>query len=405
VVGDGRRSIRALAEEINRDPNRSKVNPSSSLAPLPLEALTEAYLARTGRTLESVPAEGEIVFLRATANISTGGTAIDRTDEIHPVNRALCELAAGAVGLDVAGLDVLTPDISVPFRENGAVIIEVNASPGIRMHTHPDNGIPRDVPGAILDMIYPPGAETTIPVIAVTGSTGRTAATHLIAHLFRHAGRAVGSASARGVFFRELQLLDGDQATPFGANVVLSHPDAEVAVLETGHAAIVGTGLGFDQCDVGVVLDVHESDVGTAGVETIEQLADVKAVVPAVVMPSGHAVLNADDPRVLTMRTRTPGQVALFTARPLGENTVVTAHVANGGLVALVEQHAAGDRIVVRHRETHLPIVALRELPVLGDNGTLPSVLAAVLVAHAQGMAPELIRAALVAWVPDPIAS
>src|SRR5439155_24222620 len=165
------------------------------------------YLARGGRTLDTVPDDGAIVFLRATANISTGGTAVDRTDEIHPRNRALCELAAGAVGLDVAGLDVLTPDIAVPFDENGAVVIEVNASPGIRMHTDPDVGVPRDVPGAILDMLFPAGAPTTIPVLAVTGTNGKTTTTRLLAHLFRTTGKRVGFTTTDGVYYQQHLLL------------------------------------------------------------------------------------------------------------------------------------------------------------------------------------------------------
>jgi cyanophycin synthetase len=404
VVGDGRRDIRELAQEINRDPNRSKTDPSSSLAPLPLDERTAAFLARTGRTLESVPAAGEVVNLRATANISTGGTAIDRTDEMHPVNRALCELAAGAVGLDVAGLDVLTPDISVPFSENGAVVIEVNASPGIRMHTHPDNGLPRDVPGAILDMLYPPGAPTTIPVIAVTGTNGKTTTTRLIAWLFRQAGKAVGYTTTDGVYFQEHQLLEGDLTGPFAANIILSHPEVEVAVLETARGGILRSGLGYDECDVGVVLNVTADHLGLRGIHTVEQLADVKAVIPAVVKPGGFTVLNADDPLVLAMRERTPGTVVLLTTRPMGENAHVEEHLARGGIAALIEEELGGEWLVIRDGARRAVLAPVRDVPLTFGGAArfqLANILAAAAVAWTQGMPVETIRAGLLGFIPS----
>jgi cyanophycin synthetase len=404
VVGDGVRTIRALAEEINLDPNRSKTNPSCSLAPLPLETHTERFLARGGRTLDSVPAAGECVFLRATANISTGGTAIDRTDEIHPVNRALCELAAGAVGLDIAGLDVLTPDISVPFQQNGAVVIEVNASPGIRMHTHPDNGIPRDVPGAIMDMLYPPGAPTTIPVIAVTGTNGKTTTTRLIAHLFRRAGRAVGYTTTDGVYFQELQLLEGDLTGPFAANIVLSHPDVEVAVLETARGGILKSGLGYDACDVAVVLNVSADHLGLRGIETVEQLAAVKAVVPGVAKPDGYAVLNADDPLVYAMRDATPGTVVLFTTRPAGASPHADAHLARGGTVARIEQEDGEEQLVIHHAGQRTRVASVRDVPLTFQGAArfqLENILAAIAAAHVQGMPVERIREGLCSFTPS----
>ena len=404
VVGDGHRTIRELGEEINLDPNRSKTNPNSSLAPLPLEELTSNFLARAGLTLDSVPAKGQTVFLRATANISTGGTAIDRTDEIHPGNRALCELAAGAVGLDIAGLDVLTPDISVPFRENGAVVIEVNASPGIRMHTHPDNGIPRDVPGAILDMLYPPGAPTTIPVFAITGTNGKTTTTRLTAHLFRHSGKKVGYTTTDGVYFQEHLLLEGDLTGPFAANIVLSHPEVEVAVLETARGGILRSGLGYDQCDVGVVLNVTADHLGLRDIETVDQLADVKAVVAGVVKPGGHTVLNADDPRTYAMRTRTPGTVVLFTTKPLGERHEVEGHLAGGGILGCVEREGDDELFVIREGAQRTVVAPVRDVPLTYGGAArfqLENILAAALVAYVQKMPVDRIRAGLLDFVPS----
>jgi cyanophycin synthetase len=407
VVGDGHRSIRALAEAVNRDPNRSKTDPTSSLAPLPLDERTEAFLARTGRTFETVPGDGELVQLRATANISTGGTAVDRTDEMHPGNRALCELAAGACGLDVAGIDVLTPDISVPFRENGAVIIEVNASPGIRMHTHPDAGVPRDAPGAILDMLYPPGAPTTIPVVAVTGTNGKTTTTRLIAHLFRAAGKRVGFTTTDGVYFQEHLLLEGDLTGPFAADMVLSHRDVDVAVLETARGGILRAGLGFEACDVGVVLNVTADHLGLGGIDTVEQLAEVKALIPAVVEPTGHAVLNADDPLVLGMRGRTRGTVVLFTTGAAGGNADVAEHLARGGIAACVEGAQDGEhgaQLVICDGGCRVALASVGEVPLTFGGAArfqLENVLAAAAAAYVRGVPAERIRAGLLDFVPS----
>ncbi|HUQ84397.1 MAG TPA: cyanophycin synthetase [Gemmatimonadaceae bacterium] len=404
VVGDGRRTIRELAVEINRDPRRSKTDPNSPLSLLPLDERTAAFLARSDRTLETVPNDGEVVSLRATANISTGGTAVDRTDEMHPRNRTLCELAAGAVGLDVAGLDVLTPDISVPFDENGAVIIEVNASPGIRMHTHPDNGIARDVPGAILDMLYPPGSPTTVPVIAVTGTNGKTTTTRLIAHLFRAAGKRVGFTTTDGVYYEDHLLLEGDLTGPFAANIILSHRDVEVAVLETARGGILRAGLGFETCDVGVVLNTTADHLGLGGIDTVEQLAQVKGIIAAVVKPTGHAVLNADDPLVLAMRDKTPGAVVLTTMSTVDPNTPAGEHLARGGMVACVEPNDGDEQIVILEGTRRVVLATTREVPLTFGGSArfqIENILAASAAAYVQGVPVDRIREGLLSFLPS----
>ena len=404
VVGDGSRSIRALAEEVNRDPRRDLLNPTASLVPLPLDEMTERFLARRGYTLETVPPAGETVWLRGTANISTGGTSVDRTDEIHSRNRTLCELAAGAVGLDVAGMDVLTPDISVPFDENGAAVIEVNASPGIKMHTHPDVGRPRDVPGAILDMIYPPGADATIPVVAVTGTNGKTTTSRLIAHLLGRRGGHVGYTTTDGVYLDGDLLMEGDLTGPFAAGIILSHPRVEAAVLETARGGILRSGLGFDACDVGVVLNVASDHLGMRGIHTVEQLAEVKAVIARSVRPGGHTVLNADHPLVYPMRDVTRGEVVLFSVAGERGNPRVAAHLAAGGLAAVVEEEDGREWLALRRGKERAAVAAVSEVPLAVGGAArfqLENLLAATAAAHALGMAPGEIRDGLLAFVPS----
>ncbi len=400
VIGDGVHTIRQLVDVANRDPRRG-VGHTKILTRLPLDDQTIVFLAKHGRTPESVPAEGAEVFLRPTANLSTGGTSIDRTDEMHPDNVTACEMAAAAVGLDIAGIDVMTPDISTPFRENGAVIIEVNAGPGIRMHTHPTEGTPRAVGAPIVDMLYPPGSEVDIPIIAVTGTNGKTTTTRLIAHLFRNTGKTVGFTTTDGVYLQNRLVMEGDMTGPFSANIILTNPTVEVAVLETARGGILRAGLGFDECDVGVVLNVTADHLGLRGIHTLEQLAEVKGVVAAVVKRHGHAVLNADDPLVYRMRERTSGDTVLFSSREFGDNELVEDHVARGGIAAVVEQGS----FVIRRGKLRIPIAAEHDVPLsLGGAAQFQrdNVLAAIAAAYVQGMRYDDIRAGLLSFFPSP---
>jgi len=400
VVGDGRSTVRQLVELANQDPRRG-VGHSKILTQLPDDKQTDEFLAKRGLSLDGVPPAGEPVFLRATANLSTGGTSIDRTDEMHPDNVTACEMAAGAVGLDIAGIDVLTPDISVPFRENGAVIIEVNAAPGVRMHTHPAEGKPRNVGAPIIDMLYEPGSETTIPVVAVTGTNGKTTTVRLIAHLFRSTEANVGFTTTDGVYLGNRLVIEGDMTGPFSANIVLSNPTVDVAVLETARGGILRAGLGFDEADVGVVLNVSADHLGLRGINTIEQLADVKSVIPAVVKREGHAVLNADDPLVYAMRERCAGDIVLFSVLPDGENEAMEEHLAQGGIAARIE----GDTFVIRRGRLRIPIAAVRDVPLmLGGAASFQrgNVLAAIASAYVLGMRYDDIRAGLLSFFPSP---
>ncbi|HEX6313889.1 MAG TPA: cyanophycin synthetase, partial [Gemmatimonadaceae bacterium] len=399
VTGNGEGTIAELIEEANRDPRRG-VGHRRTLTMLPSDERTVETLARQGFTLDTVLAPEQVAYLRETANLSTGGTSIDRTDEVHVENIVACEMAAGAIGLDVAGIDVLTPDISVPFRENRGVILEVNAAPGTRMHTHPTIGAPRNVAASILDMLYPPGSVSTIPIIAVTGTNGKTTTVRLIAHLFRNTGHRVGFTTSDGVYIQNRRVLEGDTTGPFAANIILSHPAVDVAVLETARGGLLRSGLGFDECDVGVVLNVSADHLGLQGINTLEQLAALKGVVAAVVRRDGHAVLNADDDLVHPLRERTTADIAFFSSMKIGENPVVEAHVTRGGIAACMHD----GNFVIRRGRVQMAIGSEREVPLM--RGGLArfqrqNVLAAAVSAYVRGMRYDDIRAGLLSFAPS----
>ncbi len=333
------------------------------------------------------------------------GRSADCTGTLHPDNRALLELAAGAIGLGVAELRVSAPDVAVPFRSNGGMVTGVSASPQLERFVGTASGAPRDVGGAIVDMLYPRGARTTIPVIAVTGTNGKTTTTRLIAHLFRASGRRVGFTTTDGVYFQEQQLMRGDLTGPFAANVVLSHPHVEAAVLETARGGILKSGLGFDRCDVGVITNVTADHLGLRGIDTLQQLADVKAVIARAVKDTGHLVLNADDPLVYAMRERATGRIALFSMAPAGESAEVEEQLARGVPVARVEEEAgAGPCVVIRQGEERLVLAPVADVPLTFGGLArfqVQNVLAGALAAHVQGIHPDVIRQGLMSFRPS----
>ncbi|WP_448600394.1 cyanophycin synthetase [Thermoleptolyngbya sp.] len=391
VVGNGRSTIAELVDETNRDPRRGTGH-DNVLTQIELDRAAFQMLERQGYDLDTVLPMGQVCYLKATANLSTGGIAIDRTDDIHPENRWIAERAAKIIGLDIAGLDVVTPDITKPMREVDGVIVEVNAAPGLRMHFSPSEGTPRNVGEAIIDMLFPPGTPGRVPIVAVTGTNGKTTTNRLIAHIFRQTGQIVGYTTTDGIYIGDYLVEKGDTTGPQSAQVILQDPTVQVAVLETARGGILRSGLGFNQCDVGVVLNVAADHLGIGDIDTVEQLAHLKSVVAESVGVGGYAVLNADDPLVAAMASRVKSQVAYFAMNP--DNPTVQNHVAQGGLAAIYENGyltlVKGDWALRLMEAASVPLTMGGRAPFMIANA-----LAASLAAFAQGVPVEAIRQGL----------
>jgi cyanophycin synthetase len=334
VVGDGKLTIQQLIDLTNQDPRRGEGH-DNILTKITVDRTSQAVLEKQGYNLDSVLPKGETVYLRATANLSTGGIAIDRTDDIHPENVWLAERVAKIIGLDIAGIDVVTPDISKPLREVEGVIVEVNAAPGFRMHAAPSVGLPRNVGAAVLDMLFPEPQSSHIPIVAITGTNGKTTTTRLTAHIYRQTGKVVGFTATDGIYINEYLVEKGDNTGPYSAGVILKDPTVEVAVLESARGGILRSGLAFDRCDVGVVLNVAADHLGIGGIDTIEQMAKVKSVVAETVKADGYAILNADDPLAAAMAQKVKCKVAYFSMNP--DNPIIIEHSRRNGLAAVYE--------------------------------------------------------------------
>ncbi|MEO0456710.1 MAG: cyanophycin synthetase [Cyanobacteria bacterium P01_A01_bin.114] len=391
VVGDGRSTIEALIENANRDPRRG-LGHDNVLTKIEVDRTSWKLLDEQGYTLDTVLDEAEVCYLRATANLSTGGIAIDRTDDIHPANIWLAQRIAKIIGLDIAGIDVVTDDITQPLRDVDGVIVEVNAAPGFRMHFSPSEGIPRNVAEPVIDMLFPPGQPSRIPIVAITGTNGKTTTTRLTAHLFRQTQKVVGYTTTDGIYIGNYLAEPGDNTGPQSAQVILQDPTVEIAVLETARGGILRAGLAFDSCDVGVVLNVAADHLGLGGIHTIEDMAKVKGVIAEVARPNGYAVLNADDPLVAAMAERTQAQIAYFSMD--ADNPLIASHTAAGGLAAVYENGylsiLKGDWILRIERAVHLPLTLAGRAPFMIANA-----LAASLAAFSQGIDIDIIRQGL----------
>lgn len=388
VVGNGKNTIAQLIELTNQDPRRGNGH-DNVLTKITVDRTAESVLAKQGYSLDSVLPPKTTAYLRATANLSTGGVAIDRTDEIHPENIWLAQRVAKIIGLDIAGIDIVTSDISRPLRETKGVIVEVNAAPGFRMHAAPSYGLPRNVGASVLEMLFPERTPSRIPIVAITGTNGKTTTTRLTAHIYRQTNKVVGFTATEGIYIQEYLVEAGDNTGPYSASAILKDPTVEVAVLETARGGILRSGLAFDSCDIGVVLNVAADHLGLGGIDTIEQMARVKGVVAETVKADGYAILNADDPLVVAMAEKVKSKVAYFSMNP--DNPIIIEHSRRNGLSAVYENGylsiLEGKWTLRVEKAVNIPMTMKGMAPFMIANA-----LASCLATFAQGVDIELIR-------------
>jgi cyanophycin synthetase len=397
VEGDGQRTVAELVAIVNEDPRR-RPGHSSTLTRITLDEAAKLVLAQQDLTVESVPQAGQVVRLRTNCNLSTGGTAADVTDLVHPANARVARLAAQIFDLDVAGVDMVCHDIARPLAEQAGAIVEVNAAPGLRMHLAPASGTPRDVGTPIVAMLYPEDAPSRIPIIAVTGTNGKTTVAQLIAHMYATARWVVGMTCTEGVYIDGERIMTGDCSGPKSAQAVLLHPRVEVAVLETARGGILREGLAFDSCSVGVVTNISSDHLGLGGVNTLEELARVKQVVVEAVRRDGAAALNADDPLVAEMAAATDSDVVYFSSNP--RQHVVAAHLAEGGRCVVVEDGA----LVLAEGTSRVELIALERVAFTHAGAIgfqVQNALAASAAAWAAGLNPAMIARALTTFMAD----
>ncbi|MFN3944701.1 MAG: cyanophycin synthetase [Allosphingosinicella sp.] len=401
VVGDGISSIAELVEIVNRDPRRGDGH-EKVMTRIRIDDHVVEFIARAGLTPDSIPQAGETVMLRATANLSTGGTAIDRTNEIHPDNAAIALRAARIVGLDIAGIDFMAPDIGRSVRETGGGVIEVNAAPGFRMHLEPSEGPPRDVARPVIDMLFPRGAPTRIPILAITGTNGKSTVGRMVKHVLRYTGCTVGLTSTSGVYVNDVLVSDGDATGPRSARIVLRDPTVDVAVLETARGGLLREGLAFDQVDVGVVLNVTADHLGLKGIETIEDLANVKSLIVETVGRRGTSVLNADDPLTVKMARRAGGRITWFSLNG-GEDmpAFLRSHIDEGGTAVVREPGEEGGTIVLHQDGRREMVLKAGSIPATVHGMAtfnIANAMAAIAMCIAHGVSLLTIRSALMTF-------
>ncbi|MEO6313711.1 MAG: cyanophycin synthetase [Chitinophagaceae bacterium] len=400
VVGDGEHTIHWLIDEVNKDARRG-FGHEKVLTQITIDQFTQKMLDEKNYTLETVPQKGERVMLKPTANLSTGGTSTDVTDEVHPANIFMCERIAKIIGLDICGIDIMAADLKTPVTENGGAILEVNAAPGFRMHIEPSEGLARNVAEPVVDMLFPKGSTGRVPIIAITGTNGKTTTTRLVAHIAKSAGKKVGYTTSDGVYIQNQLMMKGDCTGPISSNFVLKDPTVDFAVLECARGGILKSGLAFQHCEIAIVTNVAEDHIGLGGINNIEQMAKVKAVLPETVFPHGYAVLNADDDRVYAMRKGLDCNVALFSMDE--HNPRIKKHCSGGGLAAVFEN----GYVSILKGTWKIRVMNVKDIPLTFEgkaihnvNNCLPAVLAAYLF---RDITIEDIRAALTSFVPSAV--
>ena len=398
VIGDGKSTVQELIDIVNSDPRRG-FGHENVLTKITTNELTQTIIKDAGYTLESVIAKDERLILKDTANLSTGGTAEDITDIIHPANVSMAERISKIIDLDICGIDIMTTDISKPLSDTGGAVLEVNAGPGFRMHLAPTSGLPRNVAAPVIDKLFPTKGETgRIPIIAITGTNGKTTTTRLIAHIAKMNGYRVGYTTSDGVYIQNRLLMTGDCTGPASAEFVLKDPTVNMAILESARGGLLRAGLGFKKCDIGIVTNIAADHLGLKGIHTIEQLAKVKAVIPETVLPDGYAILNADDDLVYEMRRNVECNVALFSMDE--NNPRIKALQRKGGITAVFEN----GWVTICRGEWKMRIMRVENIPLTYGGKAkfmIKNVLPAILAANIQGISIEDMKAGLETFIPS----
>lgn len=400
VIGDGLNTIQWLIDETNKDPRRG-FGHEKVLTQINTDDFTLKMLEDKGYTLETILSKNELLVLKPTANLSTGGTSTDVTDEVHPVNIFLAERIAKIIGLDICGIDIIAPDLRTSLFENGGAVLEVNAAPGFRMHIEPSEGLPRNVAEPVIDMLFPKGFNGRIPIIAITGTNGKTTTARLTAHICKTAGYKVGFTTSDGVYIQNQMMMQGDCTGPLSSQFVLKDPTVDFAVLECARGGILKSGLAFSNCDIAVVTNVTADHLGLGGIDSLEQMAKVKSVVLETVFKHGFAILNADDDLVYAMHEDLDCNVALFSMDE--NNPRIKKHCADGGIAAVYEN----GHVSILKGTWKIRIEKVTEIPLTFGGkaihnimNTLPAILSSYLF---RNIKVEDIRIALQTFIPSPV--
>jgi len=397
VIGDGEKNIRELIDKENQDPRRGYGH-ENVLTEIEIDRDSQDLLNKLGYTEASVPKNGETVYLKSTANLSTGGSSIDVTDMVHPENIFLAERISRIIGLDICGIDIMAENLTQPLKENGGVVLEVNAAPGFRMHLAPSEGLPRNVAAPVIDMLYPPGKPSRIPIIAVTGTNGKTTTTRLIAHMVKNKGFRVGFTTSDGIYIQNHLLEKGDTTGPISAEYILKDPTVEFAVLETARGGILRAGLGFSRCDIGVVTNIQEDHLGLSDIHNLEDLARVKSVVTRSIKNDGWAILNADDEYCMKIAGEIDCNIAYFS---MDENQPHVKTLSKEGSIVAVYENGfvtikKGDWKIRIERVTQIPLTVGGKARFMIKNA-----LAAVLAGYLSGFNSEDLSLALQTFIPS----
>lgn len=399
VIGNGSQTIFELVQEVNKDPRRG-MGHENVLTKIKIDNLTLDLLSKNNTSLDTIPKEGETVYLKSTANLSTGATSIDITDDLHKDNVQLAERISKVIGLDICGIDIMAPSLESSLILNGGVVLEVNAAPGFRMHLAPSIGKSRKVAKSVLDMLYPGNKNSRIPIIAITGTNGKTTTTRLIAHIVKNAGYETGFTTSDGIYIQDRMVEMGDTTGPVSASRVLKDPSVEFAVLETARGGIIRAGLAFDSCDIGIITNIKEDHLGLKDVNTLEDLAKVKSVVVEIVKKDGWAILNAADSYCLSLVEKLECNIAYFTldknneyVKELINSKKVVAVLEDDGYITIIK----GEEIVKLEKIENIPLTMGGKA-----NFMIENILAASLATYLYGLECSIIKNSLRSFIPGP---